>query len=335
MKSGSLFKNRTVLLGAGFSKNFGGFLASEFREILLSDPKIMFNNSLRQLLTTEPNYERAVSNMREPFNSQSPNKPIFEAAVLKAYQTMNEHIHATINDRRRSIKTFAINNFIRCLYPFKNGEINGKSAYIFTLNQDLLLERMLQHSGHAPFQTAAATTNTSWHYTESTDLILPKLHESIKIRDIDQSFVDGIDLTGKISIIKLHGSSEWMNEEGNLLIIGGDKQDSVSRSALFTAFQKQFRDSLGAESRLLVIGYSFNDDHINKIISEKLELGLKLWVWDRPASREACFSGASLFAREKIEPSVAVYINVPFEQVFNTEDVKNSFHPTIDSFLAD
>ncbi|CAN5539959.1 hypothetical protein BH11ARM1_BH11ARM1_17330 [soil metagenome] len=40
MKLGELVKNRTILLGAGFSRNYGGYLARQINDHLLVDEAI-------------------------------------------------------------------------------------------------------------------------------------------------------------------------------------------------------------------------------------------------------------------------------------------------------
>jgi hypothetical protein len=97
MKTGHLLNNRTVLLGAGFSKNFGGFLASEVREILLADKNIMSNYGLRQMLTMEKSYESVVQTMRE-HNADHPNRAILETAVLRPFKIVEEPLRDLLFD---------------------------------------------------------------------------------------------------------------------------------------------------------------------------------------------------------------------------------------------
>jgi hypothetical protein len=47
--------NPYLLIGAGFSRNWGGWLANEAFEYLLGDPSVMLSPPLRGLLwTTQP-----------------------------------------------------------------------------------------------------------------------------------------------------------------------------------------------------------------------------------------------------------------------------------------
>ena len=55
MNLGELVTKRTILIGAGFSKNFGGFLANEVNDLLMVDPNISANDRLRSLVRDDYN----------------------------------------------------------------------------------------------------------------------------------------------------------------------------------------------------------------------------------------------------------------------------------------
>ena len=66
-----------------------------------------------------------------------------------------------------------------------------------------------------------------------------------------------------------------------VLIVGGQKAVSIGRYPILTWYHEEFRKMLLRPSaRLMVIGYSFSDAHINDAIADGLKAGLKLFVVD-------------------------------------------------------
>lgn len=79
-------------------------------------------------------------------------------------------------------------------------------------------------------------------------------------------------------LFKLHGSSNWKTESGEpMLIMGNGKSGAIQKFPVLKAYHDQFAARLSeAGSRLMVIGYSFQDEHINSVIelaSRERELG--------------------------------------------------------------
>lgn len=82
---------------------------------------------------------------------------------------------------------------------------------------------------------------------------------------------------------KLHGSVNWVesNMGQRVLIMGGQKAVSIGMFPILTWYHEEFRTMLRRPSaRLMVIGYSFSDTHINDAIAEGLKTGLRLFVVD-------------------------------------------------------
>ena len=100
--------------------------------------------------------------------------------------------------------------------------------------------------GIKPAKTSLAHGQHRWHqYTPDPDnfSILPR----------DQPY------------IKLHGSFNWVDQEnGALLILGGNKAENIRKHPLLVWYHQKFKEDLtAAGTRLMIIGYSFNDPHIN------------------------------------------------------------------------
>jgi len=68
---------------------------------------------------------------------------------------------------------------------------------------------------------------------------------------------------------KLHGSTNWTGGGGGggrLIIMGGNKAVEIGQYPLLDWYHRQFRDYLSRAARLMIIGYSFSDAHINRAI---------------------------------------------------------------------
>jgi hypothetical protein len=67
------------------------------------------------------------------------------------------------------------------------------------------------------------------------------------------------------------------------MVLGGGKQIAIGRSVLLTAYHSLFDQVLRTgDVRLLVIGYGFQDDHINRIIATAAQsFDARIFLWDR------------------------------------------------------
>jgi hypothetical protein len=83
---------------------------------------------------------------------------------------------------------------------------------------------------------------------------------------------------------KLHGSTNWIGGGGGqarLLIMGGNKAVEINQYPLLAWYHRQFDEYLARSTRLMVIGYSFSDRHINQAIIKAAEKGaLRLFIID-------------------------------------------------------
>jgi hypothetical protein len=82
-------------------------------------------------------------------------------------------------------------------------------------------------------------------------------------------------------IFKLHGSSNWaLPDETNLmLILGGDKASEIPKQPLLKWYFEEFDRRL-AGSRVVIIGYSFGDEHINESLRKAAISGARFFIID-------------------------------------------------------
>jgi hypothetical protein len=80
---------------------------------------------------------------------------------------------------------------------------------------------------------------------------------------------------------KLHGSANWRKGDANsaLLIMGGNKSTDIDNVPLLTWYRGEFRRLISqSETRLMIVGYSFQDLHINEIIHRAAPAGVKIFI---------------------------------------------------------
>lgn len=264
-----------LLLGAGFSRNWGGWLATEAFEYLLGCPEVARDPSLGQLLwrhQPQGGFESALAELQLAYSRD----PRSNEAALMGLQSAVTRMFADMNGALMEITGWEFQNHIKRMV----GTFLTRFDAIFTLNQDVLLENYYvndnialtgkkkwagaQLPGMCRVPTPDPMHSNSW--ARSTWTPLPE--DGFKV---DPAFQP---------ILKLHGSSNWAHADGRpMLIMGGAKAREIGQTPILNWYASVFEESLTAQpSRLMVIGYGFRDDHINAAIGKAVERGLKLFV---------------------------------------------------------
>ena len=89
---------------------------------------------------------------------------------------------------------------------------------------------------------------------------------------------------------KLHGSSNWRDESGRpILALGGNKSGVIQASNVLRRHFEYFRTDVSAgDTRIMVIGYGFADQHVNTALLDAANnRRLKMFIVD-PLGVEAC-----------------------------------------------
>lgn len=247
--------HKILLLGAGFSRNWGGYLAQEVDDYLLGsgiDPDV------RDLLfrhRRSGGFEKVLEALQSEALRDSSNKERlekFETAIVRMFEEMQEAFVESRLDRDGSRAC------LRFLCQFDA---------IFTLNQDGLLEDTYLNQ---PDQIALATSQRLLgaqlpgvpRILTQTGFPSPK-YKPISI-PVGPDFSIGHRLQ---PIYKLHGSYDWKGE-GSFLVMGAGKSRAIEGNALLRHYFSTFRSLLLVpDTRLMVVGYSFRDDHINSVLT--------------------------------------------------------------------
>ena len=170
MDLGELVTNRTLLLGAGFSKNYGGFLANEINNNLLVDDSVQRNGELSKLIRDNYNYEKVLACVRNHVHNggsdANPPSPddlkSLEAAIGRVYLEQNlKLVNYLSNERQAFITDGPTQSFFNMF-----GRGNRGSVYYFSLNQDLLLESLLAHNNASNQRayTLPGIVHRSWFF---------------------------------------------------------------------------------------------------------------------------------------------------------------------------
>jgi hypothetical protein len=91
------FSKRTLLTGAGWTRNWGGRLAAEIWQDLIGHRAIQKNSRLRGLLLAEPSFEAALGQVQaEPFTPAD--HRTFEGALLDAFIAVDREVARAPHD---------------------------------------------------------------------------------------------------------------------------------------------------------------------------------------------------------------------------------------------
>lgn len=261
-----------ALLGAGFSRNWGGWLAAEAFEYLIGLP------SLQKL----PEIIRLLWRHREHRG--------FEAA-LEALQNeyarskTAENKHQLVELEKAIIEMFADmdSGYFRQGLKINDHTKNFLAMFdaIFTLNQDVLLER---HYMIGSFPPGGGPRQWRGAYLPGVDYPFAKAEYELARWQRERWRIPPQTPTslreGDQPIVKLHGSSLWRRDgrDGALLVLGGHKSGTIADDPLLKWYGELFEQALlEPAARLMTIGYGFRDNHINDAIKLGLANGLKVF----------------------------------------------------------
>jgi len=263
-----------LLLGAGFSRNWGGWLANEAFEYLLGDRAIIRNALLRDLLwKNQPKggFEAALDELRQIAHREPTQQVLlgaFESAIVRMFDAMNAGYNSQPFEFRHSmVDRRPLQSFL------------SRFTAIFTLNQDLLLERhyLANKDNNHDFE--------SWKTWQvpGMKLLRQEPEKPVYPAAIGLWQPTGLHLleSGQ-PVFKLHGSSNWRTTDGKeMLILGGGKKGSIAGYPVLNWYFEEFANRLcEPDTRLMVIGYSFRDDHVNEVLHAAISRGLKMFVID-------------------------------------------------------
>ncbi|MBI4058849.1 SIR2 family protein [Candidatus Microgenomates bacterium] len=282
------YRKNMLLFGAGFTANFGGFLAREMWVKIFNNPdlnqltkaKELFKNSEKKF-----DFENIFSEIILGDGYSSDDKTKFEKIIIETYISMQLIIGQGEN---QIIDSWGVNqeelkDFLSLF--FFNEERVG---VCFTLNQDLFFE---QKFGWQPF-----ISKTKWFsqerlkqcggykisYSNRDPHILPNHDELNRFSEVELvTELESVKKQHNILYMKLHGSLGWVSSDGtSRMIIGKNKKSDIEKEPLLNFYFQEFKKSLNQEEvRLLLVGYGFRDEHINECLVNAIDSKkLKLYI---------------------------------------------------------
>jgi SIR2-like domain len=306
--------NFVLLTGSGFSKNWGGFVAREITNTLMSQ---LQNNPYLLPALNRGNFEDVLSQVQGEYlatrTAENQNRlDAMQKSLADVFGRMNTYFAARqfefSNDIAHSIQKFLV-----------------RFDAIFTLNQDLLIEV------HYNNQNVAIWQGTRWQGYE-----LPGVRElpsenpvagRARSKWVPQ---DRFAQTPNMQpYFKLHGSTAWSAADGSsLMVMGRNKVGLIRSNAILRWNYEKFEEYLARpDTRLMVIGYGFADDHINASIVDAHQQGhLRLMYLVHPSGKVVLdrYPTATIRVPQPIMEIPCIECTVPLSAAFSTDHMAQS-----------
>lgn len=278
----NISSNRKILItGAGFTHNFGAPLANQLWAIIFNHWKVQASVKVRNALLNNSDFETVYYTILEGAYSDE-EKEAIELAVIGAYADIDKTLR---NNSYNNVSYdqgigYQLNMVLKMVYAFAGMgvHINELPGFVFTLNQDLFLERH-HYKGYIPFLPGVENYPSSFTLPErqlsESHLFCLSSAEKIK-NDLEKTLLEH-----DLYYIKLHGSCNWTSAiRARQMVIGLNKDEQIEKEPVLKWYHKIFRQVLNqSECRLLSIGYGFGDKHINDIIADAItKSGLRLYI---------------------------------------------------------
>jgi len=255
-----LQKQVGILIGAGVSKACG---LPDIVRLTQRVRKQIKNEKFNELLSTSDNVETILNKLGQ-LKQLIPTGKKLSGLTLEDVKDLEVQIKKQIY----SVLSKEANYKNLCsLVTWLNYVNNDFEKEIFTLNYDLMLEQALEEV-RLPYFTGFVGTVKPFFLPETVDDSLGVYVKKnwIKLWKIHGSLNYKKTLHGRIFI-----ESKVTDEYDNLVIYPSMDKYMSSRKAPFISYLDRFRRyMLNDEKILFILGYSFNDDHINEIINNGL-----------------------------------------------------------------
>ncbi len=278
MESTRWFKptKNVLLTGAGFTRDFGGYLASEMWAVIFRQPEVRRYPSLRKRMLERLDYEALYHEVLSSESYSTDEKLSLTKAIRNAYEEMHEIICQGADLKRNNTAAAVCRAFI--------AQFDGSGherGFFFTLNQDLFLERFYQQ---ASLVKIPGLGHPKWFNGELpsmlTDEDLVRLPDESRIEKFRANFWS--KSSECFAYVKLHGSYGWRSSQdgSDVMVIGHEKLGSIEKEPLLKWYLSLFEEILrGPEKNLIIVGYGFGDAHINNVIADAIrDCRLRLYV---------------------------------------------------------
>jgi hypothetical protein len=258
--------NKILLLGAGFSHNWHAPLSREVANSLLQ--AVGNDARLQEVLKRyEKNFESALSEIQRDFISAPSSQEvkrrfdILQGAIAAMFERINSSFEPPAPFEFSNVLRYSVAHFL------------ARFDAIFSLNQDLLLE--LRYAHQVPIASNMRFNGLEMPGMRPTpDAALTGIGDNYKRLWTPAKPPYSITIRFQPHF-KLHGSSNWYTEDGRrLLVMGGDKDIMIKEHEVLRWYHDEFKRHLKmGRTKLMVIGYSFSDSHIDEAIVDAWQSG--------------------------------------------------------------
>lgn len=245
-------------------------------KILESLRTLMITKRLNVLIGSGASYP-AIKLMKDckGENSEEKNEDLMKSVKESMESLMNGNLEENI----KSIADTYTNFFkeILALMDKANSRITPKSVNVFTTNYDLFIEnaidRLLQTNN---FIFNDGTSGYFHKYLDGSNF-----NKTTSYRGLNDNYTDELTV---INLFKPHGSINWAKKDENIEVCNTIQQDFVKVpptgvEAEETFMNNHFHEMLRIfqleldkqQSILLVVGFSFQDKHIAKMVKRALK----------------------------------------------------------------
>jgi len=270
-----------LFLGAGFTKNFGGPLASEMWALIFNQPSLQNSKRLKEEMIKNINYEDIYNKILETTSYFSENeKRDFQKSIYNAYQHIDRIIYNLKDTGPIDLKKVK-DSFIDLICPR-----NNHKGFIFTLNQDLFFERLYKQSpeltipGIKRGNHKQQSEGYQYPLKYPDDYYILPSNEELEKNPIENNL-------GKFSYIKLHGSYNFVSADVKTIekdmpqmVIGSAKEEHINKEPILKSYFDLFKKVINSGNiKLLIVGYGFQDQHINTLLNQVVEKNLvKIYI---------------------------------------------------------
>jgi len=241
-------------------------------EKIFNHPLMERIGRVKELLRGEFNFELLYTRVIVGTEFTHDEKNSMKDVIRDSYKDLDQAIQSWLNDRSE-INIDRFNS--RILMCFTN-RIKNKVSF-FTLNQDLFIERYLK-IGQVKWPGVSIIPSLG-SYSTLTDSDFVRLPGQKACEMIENN----LHISDGFPYVKLHGSYGWKSSDGsNAMVIGTSKKEDIEKEPLLKYYFHIFENAICEQSqKLLIIGYSFGDPHVNEIIANGVKLhGLRLYIID-------------------------------------------------------
>lgn len=297
-------RRRVLLIGAGFSANWGGLLSKDIASLLYSYARdIRFAG--KEYFLTDANYEQAWEHVLDENPKQREQlKAQFEDNLVRAFEFHQQclALHPSLPNSSDVV------TLLKDLLTYQ-----AEQSLLVTTNQDLLLERLSAPAFELVTPGMVSSQPTS---DGNNNRYLP--------RRMPSAFNPPTPQRSLIPLIKLHGSYDWRWNGRPVLITGVSK-----RPEDWPEYLQGSLDWLKGWLRegpvdLVIIGHAMADGYLVELLSEACGPEWRVFIVDSAAAHD-WFREKNAFCQSRLMKQLQCYLPRRFGELVRPNRVESAY----------